>query len=130
MRNFKLESQNEFSKHFKSEDIDIYLARAYDDESKGHFVVANIPVIPEARTEHITYPMPFGTEEERDEFFKVFNEADCNDMIDTLINFMKEQTEFLNNEQKKIDGGEIIDTDYEITDEKEKDIPEEKPAQE
>lgn len=118
MRTFKLLEQNEFSKHFKSEDIDIYLAKAYDEDSKTDYVVANIPVIPETRTEHITYPMPFTNPEERDKIFDMFSESDCNDLIEDLIKFMQEQTVFLNEEQKKIDAqknqNEIVDAEYEI----------------
>jgi hypothetical protein len=120
MRTFKLIEENEFSKHFKSDDIDIYLAKAYDEEKNIDYLVASIPVIPEVKTEHITYPMPFDNAEQRDELFSVFNEQDCNDMIDNLLEFMKEQTIFLNEEQKKMDAEKdnqkIIDTDYEITD--------------
>lgn len=116
-RIFLLVEQNEFSKHFKSADIDIYLAKSYDEENNVDYLMANIPVIPETRTEHIAYPMPFPNAEERDKLFSIFNEQDCNDMIDNLIRFMKEQTEFLNDEQKKIDQNKnnTIDTDFELT---------------
>jgi len=115
-RTFILVQENEFSKHFKSADIDIYLAKSYDEETNVDYLMANIPVIPETRTEHIAYPMPFKNSEERDKLFSVFNSQDCNDMIDNLIGFMKKQTEFLNDEQKKIDQqkNDTIDTEFEV----------------
>lgn len=115
MRNFELVAENEFSKTFKSEDIEVYLAKAYDEEAQSHYLIASIPFIPEAKVEAITYPMPFPNEQERDSLFSAFNTQDCSDMIDTLIGFMKEQTEYLNEEQKKIDAGETVDTEYEET---------------
>ena len=88
----KLVSENEFTKHHKYEEkeIDCYLSKAYDEESKKHFLVASMPKIPELNAIHIQYPMVFDTEEERNEFFDNFNALD---FMEFILDQMKVQIE-------------------------------------
>lgn len=86
-------AQNEFSKTFKIGDIDMYLAKAVDDEHNVHFLVVSIPKIEEVNASEIQYPINFDTDKDRDEAFKKFDLAFAMNFIDELITFMKEQNE-------------------------------------
>jgi hypothetical protein len=86
-----LVAKNEFSKTFKIKDVDLYLAKAYDDETNTHFLVVSIPHISETSTTQIQYPINFATEVERDEAFVKFDISFAKTFVDDLITFMKEQ---------------------------------------
>lgn len=87
----ELVSENEFSKIFKFNDIDIYLAKANDEESNGHFIVASIPRIDEVDVSHLQYPFKYDSAEDRDMAFKEFNVIMVEDFIYSVISFIKEQ---------------------------------------
>ena len=46
MNKFQLLEKNDFSRTYRKGDILVYVAKAYDEESKLHFVVISIPEIP------------------------------------------------------------------------------------
>jgi hypothetical protein len=102
-----LVAENDVSKTFKCEDIDVYIAKAVDEEASQHYLVASIPLIPETKTEKITFPMGFATEKERDDLFNVFDEKECARMLNDLVEFMHEQTQLVEDEQKKLNNEEI-----------------------
>lgn len=84
-------AENEFSKTFKYNDIDIYVAKAIDDEIAKHYLVISIPTIAETGSHEIQYPLEYDTMELRDEDFKKFDVEYCKQFTDELIKFMKEQ---------------------------------------
>jgi hypothetical protein len=96
MKVFNLESQNEVQKIFKSIDIDVYVGKAFDDETNKHFLIFSIPIIPEANVQHIQFPYIFETEKERDEVFTHLEENYISEFVDKLIiqiNENKKQTD-------------------------------------
>lgn len=81
--------ENEFSKHFKYKDIELYLAKAYDDETDKHYLVTSLPSIPELNVQQIQYPIEFESESGRDEGFKDFDLTYCKTFIDGMIEAIK-----------------------------------------
>lgn len=80
-------SENEFSKAFKYGDIDLFVAKAFDDDAPmKHFLICSVPEIKELGVAHIQYPMTFKTEAERDSVFKGF---DAKFFIDALMQQIK-----------------------------------------
>ena len=91
MNGVDLIAENEFSKTFKYNDIDVFVAKAVDDEISKHYLVISIPTIPETQSHEIQYPLEYDTMELRDEDFKKFDVGYCKQFTDSLIVFMKEQ---------------------------------------
>jgi hypothetical protein len=100
MKVFNLESQNEVQKIFKSHNVDVYVGKAYDEDSDKHFLIFSIPLIPEANVQHIQYPYVFDTEKKRDEVFTHLEENYISEFIDKLITQINEN-------KKQADEGNI-----------------------
>ena len=90
MKVFKLEAENDVQKIFKSIDIDVYVGKAYDEDTDKHFIVFSIPVIPEANVQHIQFPYVFETEKERDEVFTHLDDKYISAFIEKLISQIEE----------------------------------------
>jgi hypothetical protein len=90
MKVFKLESENDVQKIFKSHDIDVYVGKAYDEETDKHFLIFSIPVIPEANVQHIQFPYVFDTEKERDEVFTHLDDKYISVFVEKLISQIEE----------------------------------------
>ena len=90
-------SENEFTKVFKVNGTELYISKAYDDDSNYHFLVANIPKIESLNIERISYPMPFEKEEQRNAAFEEINSQFAADFITKLINQIVENKK---NEEK------------------------------
>ena len=90
MKVFKLEAENDVQKIFKSIDIDVYVGKAYDEDTDKHFLVFSIPVIPEANVQHIQFPYVFETEKERDEDFTHLDDKYISAFIEKLISQIEE----------------------------------------
>ena len=65
--------KNEFSKTFRKGAIKIYIAKAYDEDSKQHFVVISIPEIEHLNVLKVQLPISFEFAEQRDLFFDGFD---------------------------------------------------------
>jgi len=91
MEGVDLIAENEFSKTFKYNDIDVFVAKAIDDEISKHYLVVSIPTIPETQSHEIQYPLEYETMDLRDADFKKFDVAYCKQFTDDLIVFIKEQ---------------------------------------
>jgi hypothetical protein len=89
----ELISENDFTKIFKFNDIDVYLTKAVDEDSNSHFLVASVPRIDELDVSHLQYPFKYDTTEDRDMAFKEFNVIMVEDFIYSVIAFIKEQKE-------------------------------------
>lgn len=90
----ELIAENEFSKTFKYKDeindIDMYIAKAYDDEQDKHYVVASIPYIKEVSSERVQFPFIFEDEADRDNGFSAFDVNFAKDFIPKLIQMIKD----------------------------------------
>jgi hypothetical protein len=95
MNGVTLIEENVFSKHFKCNGIDLYLAKAVDEETDKHFLVVSIPHIAEVDAQSIQYPISFDTPTERDEAFHKFD-------LDYVKIFLKEVVDFINEQKEKI----------------------------
>jgi hypothetical protein len=100
MKVFKIESQNEVQKIFKSHDVDVYVGKAFDEETDKHFLIFSIPLIPEANVQHIQFPYIFETEKERDEVFTHLEENYISEFVEKLITQINEN-------KKQADEGNI-----------------------
>lgn len=90
----ELIAENEFSKTFKYKDeineIDMYIAKAYDDEQDKHYIVASIPYIKEVSSERVQFPFIFEDEADRDNGFLAFDVNFAKDFIPQLIQMIKD----------------------------------------
>jgi hypothetical protein len=97
----ELIAENEFSKTFKYKDeindIDLFIAKAFDDEQDKHYVVASIPFIQETGSERVQFPFIFKDEQDRDNGFLAFDVVFAKSFIPQLIDMIKKQ-----NEEKKL----------------------------
>ena len=86
-----LESENEFTKIFKYRDIELFMSKAYDEETDKHFLVASIPEISELQVQTIQLPILYDSELERDESFKNLDTTQAKTFLDNIIEQIKEQ---------------------------------------
>lgn len=89
MKVFELVSKNDFTKFFKSYDIELYISKAYDDEENKHFLIYSIPEIPEVGVARIQFPSVFETEKIRDDVFDLISEKDAASFVESLITEIK-----------------------------------------
>lgn len=73
--------KNDFSRTYRKGDIRVYLAKAYDEESKFHFAVISIPEIPHLGVSKLQLPINFEYENMRDTFIETF---DCDTFLKEL----------------------------------------------
>ena len=81
MENAVLLEKNEFSRTYRKGEVMIYVAKAYDEESKIHFVVISIPEIPHLGVLKLQLPIKFEFEPMRDAFIDNF---DCDIFLKEL----------------------------------------------
>ena len=98
MKVFKLESQNDVQKIFKSYDVDVYVGKAFDEETDNHFLIFSIPVIPEANVQHIQFPYVFDTEKERDDVFVNLDDKYITVFVEKLIGQIEENKKQVSDE--------------------------------
>lgn len=112
MDGIELIAENEFSKTFKYKDeindIDMFIAKAYDDEQDKHYIVASIPYIKEVHSERVQFPFIFEDEADRDNGFLAFDVNFAKDFVPKLIQMIKDNN--LKQEQEKL-GNEFIDAE-------------------
>jgi hypothetical protein len=93
----ELIAENEFSKTFKYKDeindIDLFVAKAYDDEQEKHYIVASIPIIKEVNAERVQFPFIFNDESDRDNGFEGFDVSFAKTFIPELIKMIKDNNE-------------------------------------
>ena len=90
-----LESQNEFTKKFKYNEIELYVSKAFDEESDRHFLVNSIPKIEDLGVANIQLPIVFESEEERNKVFDGLDVNEAKSFLDALIEQIKQQKENL-----------------------------------
>lgn len=73
--------KNEFSRTYRKGEVMIYVAKAYDEESRLHFVVVSIPEIPHLGVLKLQLPIKFEFEPMRDAFIDNF---DCDIFLKEL----------------------------------------------
>ena len=73
--------KNEFSRTYRKGDVMVYVAKAFDEESKLHFVVISIPEIPHLGVLKLQLPIKFDYEPMRDAFIDTF---DCDVFLKEL----------------------------------------------
>lgn len=81
MENAVLLEKNEFSRTYRKGEVMIYVAKAYDEESRLHFVVVSIPEIPHLGVLKLQLPIKFEFEPMRDAFIDNF---DCDIFLKEL----------------------------------------------
>lgn len=88
-----MESQNEFTKIFNYGNIKLFISKAYDDVDDKHFITAAIPEIPECNVAHVQFPIPFGSENERNSNFDTFDVNVATHFIEGVITQIKENNQ-------------------------------------
>ena len=91
------EDNGDFSKIFRSEEIDLYIGKAIGDETPPiHYLIFSIPNIPELNVQNIQFPMPFDVIEIRDEFFNSIDEAGAEKFVENIIEEIKNRNKSIN----------------------------------
>ena len=88
-----LVSENEFTKVFKVDEIDLYLSKAHDEESGMYFLICSIPTIPEVGVEHIKFPIGFNTKEEMEQGFTQLTPDWASKFVQDAIQYIKDNKE-------------------------------------
>lgn len=84
-------SQNDFTRAYKFDDVEMYASKAYDEDSDTHYLVVSIPSIPEMNLLQVQYPVQFETEEQRNDMFALFTIEYAEQFLENLIIKIKEQ---------------------------------------
>lgn len=108
--NSVLLSDNGFTKIFKIRgDIDLFLTKAFDEETDKHYMVATIREIKELNAHGIQFPFEFNTESERDTNYEKWLENEARDFVEFSIQFIIEKDEWKEQEAEKIKQKELED---------------------
>lgn len=91
LKKAELVSENEFTKIFKYNEVEVFLSKAVDEEINKHYMVASIPSIPELQVTHLKYPFVYDTSKQRDEEFNGFDIYSASELVEYLIDFIKTQ---------------------------------------
>jgi len=91
----KLVSENEFTKVFKVDDVDIYVSKAHDEDSGMWYFIISIPIIPKLGVEHIKFPIAFNSKEEMEQGFPQLTP-------DWASKFLEDAIEYIENNRKEI----------------------------
>jgi len=80
-------ANNNITKTFKTiskvgGEIDVFITKAFDEDSSIHFIVINIPIIPNLRVEGLQLPVSFESEDFRN---KAFDEQVTEDWVSGTI---------------------------------------------
>ena len=86
-----LVSENEFTKIFKYNEIELYVSKAYDEESDRHFLVASIQKIEELNVGNIQQPLVFDSEPTRDKSFDNLDVNIAKSFLDDVIAEIQKQ---------------------------------------
>jgi hypothetical protein len=84
-----LVSENEFTKIFKVDEIDLYLTKAHDEETGMYFLICSIPTIPEVGVEHIKFPIGFNSKEEMEQGFTQLTPDWASKFVQDAIEYIK-----------------------------------------
>jgi hypothetical protein len=104
-----LVSENEFSKVFKVDDVDLYVTQAFDEESNTYFLICSIPVIPVLNVEHIKFPIAFQTKEEMGQGFTQLTPDWASKFISDAIEYIKENRRKVEEETLQSRLNQLID---------------------
>lgn len=94
----KLVSESKFSKHFELDNINLYIHKAFDEDSNKHFIIPCIPTIEELNINDLKDSLVFENEEERDGAFENWDLDFSNYYVSFTIEKIKKQN--LENEKK------------------------------
>ncbi len=97
----KLKSSNEFTKVYVNEELEVemYISKAYDEDTDKHYLVASIPEIKEFSVHKVQLPLEFDTAELRDE---TFNNFDGDRLLNLIIEDVRKKQEYLKNSDNQI----------------------------
>lgn len=94
MNNLEILDQNQFSRTYQYGDVQLFIAKAFDDVQNKHYIVCSIPEIPELSVLKIQYPMEFQVEADRDNVFETFDAVD----------FIESLKKHIINQKQELDG--------------------------
>lgn len=85
-----LVANNNITKTFKAiskvgGEIDVFITKAFDEDSSKHFLILNIPIIPKLSVERLQLPISFESEEFRNNSFD--KEVTEDWVSGTIVNF-------------------------------------------
>jgi len=96
-------SDNGFTKIFKVRgDIDLFLTKAFDEDSNKHYIVSTIREIVELNASGIQFPYEYSTDYERDNAYKQYGTEEARVFVEFSIHFIKDKEKFKEEEAEKI----------------------------
>jgi hypothetical protein len=97
----KLKSQNDYTKVYENEEheLEMYISKAYDEDTDKHYLVASIPEIKEFSVHKVQLPLEYETEKLRDESFDNF---DGDRLLNLILEDVRKKQEFLKNSDNSI----------------------------
>jgi hypothetical protein len=87
----KIVSESKFSKHFELDNINLYIHKAFDEDSDKHFIIPCIPTIEELNINDLKDSLVFDNEAERDIAFENWDLDFSNYYISFTIEKIKKQ---------------------------------------
>lgn len=92
-------SENNFTKAYFYNGVQIFISKAFDEDSDKHFLVHSIPLIPELNVHHLQFPIEFESEAQRDEQFDSLDLEIAGEAIEMFKEYIQ-----LNSEKLKSEG--------------------------
>ena len=101
----KLKSENDFTKVYVNEEmgVEMYISKAFDEDSDKHYLVASIPEIKEFSVHKVQLPLEFETEELRDQSFQNF---DGDKLLQLIVEDVRKKQEYLKNSENSINNSQ------------------------
>jgi hypothetical protein len=87
----KIISESKFTKHFELNDIQLFIHKAYDEDSDKHFITPCIPFIEELNIHDLKDALVFDNEVERDVAFDNWDVDFAKYYIEFTIEKIKKQ---------------------------------------
>lgn len=104
-----LVSENEFSKVFKVDNIDLYVGQAFDEDSNTYFLICSVPIIPALGVEHLKFPIAFQTKDEMVQGFGQLTPDWASKFIFDAIDYIEDNRRKVQEESLKKKVEELLD---------------------
>jgi hypothetical protein len=96
---FTLKIDDGICKGFKNEEeIDVFINKAYDEETQTHALLIYIPKIPQFNILQLRQPIFYESQEERDRIYTELGDEFVNQFWQQLVNHITEQKEKTEND--------------------------------
>jgi hypothetical protein len=92
-KTYEIVSDNGFTKIFKLDDVDMFVQKAFDEDSNKYFLITSIPTIPSLGVEHIKFPIVFELKEEMEQGYEQTSVDWARKFLSDAIAYIEENRE-------------------------------------